>query len=840
MTTRSFRGDFPAVAKVTKITPANVEIGDVFTATINVKDVSYTALASTVADVVGGFVSAWNASDVAEFKEVTASVGTDADGVTTHVTLTADTPGKSFTVTSAATDGAGFEVVVVTSTAGSAGQNEKQVLTLAGTATGGTFTVTFSGQETGTIAFDATAATLETALEALSNIGVGDATVSGDAGGPWTVEFTALLAAQDVPLMTTDGTNLTGAADVSVNTTTGGAGGTNEVQEVEIVLIAPSNPTWGVQWQDPSTVVLQTNPMSVEASTAQVQAEFDSTFGPGNMLITLIDDTLGEGRTYGVEFIGPYAATDVNSMQARSAATLGISTTIEGSGTAIDEVQVVTLNHGPIAGTFALTFQGQTTGTIAVDATAGTVQTALEALSNIAAGEAVVTGDAGGPYTVTFSVGLGGTDVAEMTGDGTLLTGSSVYVATTQTFISVTNEVQVASITGGPTGGTFTLTFDGQTTAGIAFDATATAVTSALEVLSNIDAGEVAVAGADGGAWTVTFQNGLGGADVAEMTGNGAGLTGAGSQTFVTAALTANTGPNNWDEANNWDPAAIPVNGDDVFIQNSDVDITEGLDQSLVTLASLTIDQSYTGKIGLPVKNDDYYEYRETYLEISATTLTVGDGEGSGSQRIKIDTGANQTTLITNDTGSGEDAALAAFLWKGTHASNTVSVFKGTFGAASFAGETAVIATLKIGFQTDQFGDSVVECESGCTLTTIDMSGGTLTIESAATTITQTEGELTIDGAGVITTLNVKGGVCFYNSTGALTTATVTDTGVLDFEQNMAAKTVTNPIEVYGDAEIKDSFKVVASLIIDANETGADLSKFKIGDNIRITRGTPA
>ena len=41
--------------------------------------------------------------------------------------------------------------------------------------------------------------------------------------------------------------------------------------------------------------------------------------------------------------------------------------------------------------------------------------------------------------------------------------------------------------------GTFTLSFDGQTTSAIAWDASASTVQSALESLSNIDAGEVAI-----------------------------------------------------------------------------------------------------------------------------------------------------------------------------------------------------------------------------------------------------------------------------------------------------------------------------------------------------------
>jgi hypothetical protein len=51
----------------------------------------------------------------------------------------------------------------------------------------------------------------------------------------------------------------------------------------------------------------------------------------------------------------------------------------------------------------------------------------------------------------------------------------------------------VNDVTERPTGGTFTLTFEGQTTAPIAFDATAAEINKKLEALSTIGAGNVAV-----------------------------------------------------------------------------------------------------------------------------------------------------------------------------------------------------------------------------------------------------------------------------------------------------------------------------------------------------------
>lgn len=86
----------------------------------------------------------------------------------------------------------------------------------------------------------------------------------------------------------------------------------------------------------------------------------------------------------------------------------------------------------------------------------------------------------------------------------------------------------VVTIGGSPTGGTFTLSFGGQTTAGIAFNATAAAVQAALEALSNLDPGDVTVTGNAGGPYTVKIDV----AKVGTLTGSGASLTPSGTVTI--------------------------------------------------------------------------------------------------------------------------------------------------------------------------------------------------------------------------------------------------------------------------------------------------------------------
>lgn len=102
-----------------------------------------------------------------------------------------------------------------------------------------------------------------------------------------------------------------------------------------------------------------------------------------------------------------------------------------------------------------------------------------------------------------------------------------------------TSEVQSVTITGVPTGGTFTLTFSAQTTAAIAFNAAAATVEAALNALSNLDG--VTVSGAAGGPYTVTFPADMG--NVAQMTGDGSGLTGGTAPAVVVATVTPGVNP---------------------------------------------------------------------------------------------------------------------------------------------------------------------------------------------------------------------------------------------------------------------------------------------------------
>lgn len=113
--------------------------------------------------------------------------------------------------------------VVVASISGTA-TNEVQTVGIDNASSGGTFTLTYDSQETGTIAWNANAATVKTALELLSNIDLVAVTGGPGPATDWIVEFQGVNAGTNVSLMVGDGALLTGGTTVvTVGETTPGA-----------------------------------------------------------------------------------------------------------------------------------------------------------------------------------------------------------------------------------------------------------------------------------------------------------------------------------------------------------------------------------------------------------------------------------------------------------------------------------------------------------------------------------------------------------------------------------------------------------------------------------------
>jgi YD repeat-containing protein len=137
-----------------------------------------------------------------------------------------------------------------------------------------------------------------------------------------------------------------------------------------------------------------------------------------------------------------------------------------------------------ISGDFTLTYDGQTTGAIDAFATASQVQAALEALSNLDPGEVAVTKIAdtstAQEWRIIFQGALAGTNVAQTTIDASGVWGYYYLQEIEATDVQGAVHSEVQSVTLSNTaGGAFTLSFAGQTTAAIAYNATASQVETA-------------------------------------------------------------------------------------------------------------------------------------------------------------------------------------------------------------------------------------------------------------------------------------------------------------------------------------------------------------------------
>lgn len=318
-------------------------------------------------------------------------------------------------------------------------------------------------------------------------------------------------------------------------------------------------------------------------------------------------------------------------------------------------------------------------------------------------------------------------------------------------------------------------------------------------------------------------------------------VSGGAAPSLAQSTTTTAVSPNHFGTAANWDngtatPTA-PAAADTIYWSNSDVDCLYDIDQNAITLTAMYVEQSFTGKIGLKDHNGNWPEDLEKYLKISATTIRIGEGPGSGSNLVRLNVGSVACTLHVLNSGTSDETGLETILWKGTSAANIVNVLRGSVGIAVKPGEAATVATLRVGYDTNIQGDATVRCGSGATLTTVTQTGGDLSIASNSTTVTKTDGILTVNGAATLTTLNLDGGPCYYRSTGMLTTAKVGDGGELNFSKTMEGRIVVDCTVNKGASVLDPNRSVTWVNPILLNRCTADDVTFDVGTHVTLKPG---
>ena len=289
----------------------------------------------------------------------------------------------------------GLDVVAAGKTGDAPARPAKQSLTV--NASGGQLKLSFQGQTTADLDFDASAAEVQAALQDLSSVGPGGIVVSGGPGDesgttPYVLTFGGALNNSPQPLVVaTDGSVPLsgGSASAQVVGTQAGATGAEICTDAADCKAGVAGGVAGA-FKGPSAV----------------------TFAPagapnaGNLLITESDGFRVSEFTPAGSFVRAFGFGVVG---------VGPSKT-SGQATAVQNVTIAAAN-----GTFKLSFEGQTTTPLSYGASAAEVRNALNALSTIGGrgGQVTVSGGPGdtsgsNPYVVTFGGTLAGTAVGQI------------------------------------------------------------------------------------------------------------------------------------------------------------------------------------------------------------------------------------------------------------------------------------------------------------------------------------------------------------------------------------------------------------------------------------------
>ncbi|MFO0880161.1 MAG: Ig-like domain repeat protein [Gemmataceae bacterium] len=403
-------------------------------------------------------------------------------------------------------------------------QQEVQRVTITGSA--GNFILGYGADSIAAQAYNVSAANLQTALNALPSLQAAGLSVSVSlAGQTYTITFnySGTSTEYDLPLLTTDGG--TGGATVAVTEVTPGA----RVFDI----------TWNGTYaqREVGTIV------AAGTAGASASAALSGLYNPfvGKGISKIIVDTRSNDTLYVAVGDGGVGRNEVQ----RVTPTVSTGQTFQLRFTGLDaNGQQVTLTTAPITRD-----ANRTT-------TASNIQTALNALGNIggAGGNVVVTAPGfGNNYQVTFGgvlaqtnvLLLDGTNLGANTttvtegGNGKVVNGTSGGAGIWR--LMVPNEEQILTVTG--TDGKFRLTFNGRTTGDLDYNATASAVQSALNTLTSIGGitSYVQVSQTNN-TYRITFNGGLGGTDqplitVANASGTANGTVrvfkdGGGTRTF--------------------------------------------------------------------------------------------------------------------------------------------------------------------------------------------------------------------------------------------------------------------------------------------------------------------
>lgn len=760
-------GKAQPVPAVAQFVPSSVEPGCEFVLTAGTRSISYRyPEIQPVPDdlaierqqrVVDELIALLNANDfgvVGQAAELTYE--SDLFNGNPSIRVTGGQYGEPIALSSTAVAPSSTPIRITRLQEGTAGTNYIFTIKFPATPTSGTWGLTANGKKIESLAYNITAGNLQTAL---GNLGLpcNSISVSGSHTAGYTVTLTGIEYLLPYP-----------PVEVTLGFIASSSGFGYTVEQIGSVGVVNQESYLPVLDGRVSTLYRfrfdgrASHYFTGVATIAEIQDAAKSLFGINNVTVSAY--SVEPGYMAVLEFHGDFAGQDV-TVELETGTTIEELDVKQEAGGAYTGVykQRFRFASGATGGDFVITDGVNLTLSISWGATAATIQSALNA-----AGISATCTEASKEYfdiqtSAQVGVYLGVT--------GITIVGPVIEV--TQEGRPDAQEIQLVAIENKPTGGTFTLTFGGDTTASIAYNASAATVQTELVALGSIGAGGVSVLGGDGGPYRVKWTTN---ATKALMTATSS-LTLSVSPAFTRTDVVTGTGPYHFDNTANWSAGSLPADNDTIVFADGAVDCRYGLSQSTLTPAQIDIYRSYRGAIGLPENREDgSRETLDRYLRIgqasdgiATTVINIGlgeEGSGEGPTLVRLNLGDQVFNAFIRYSQVGVAARTVSII--GTASTNKVYATGGDIALGLYPDDTVNVSDLQL-LPAAEGGDGlVVTTGDGATITALTQQGGTSELAKPPASILLLGGSSRVGGSGKPNTVEIANADLTWMASGDL------------------------------------------------------------------------
>lgn len=317
------------------------------------------------------------------------------------------------------------------------------------------------------------------------------------------------------------------------------------------------------------------------------------------------------------------------------------------------------------------------------------------------------------PWLLRFIGTNAATNMGQIKGDGSNLTGIAQATVVTKNLGSpgVTEQWSIAII--GASGGTITPRFRGiDATIDMPWDGDAGDLEDSLQsiIVQDEDGDDIALdvtvtgSGTTSDPFIATLGTAYEGRDEYQLIMLPDDLTGSDFPSFTHNTVQASHGPWHADDVLNWINAdtkayGIPTNGDSWHFEFGDQlhCIKYDIDKPSLTIAGIYVNGGFSSNatIGIPRWNPlGYYEYRDTELRcqlITPFSVIIGAGGGGGSPLIQLNAQTTKALITLHMTSSPLTGEKGAFQFRSTHADTEIEQLGGFLAVAPYTGQVATV-----------------------------------------------------------------------------------------------------------------------------------------------------